>query len=268
MNTSEAPLKDRVAIVTGGGTGIGKAIALEFARAGADVVVASRNLENLEKTAAEVRALGRRSAAIATDVTIAEQARNMASQTADQFGRIDILVNNSGVSVGKTMSLTVDQSEEDWDTVIDTNLKGTFLCTQAAAKQMMDQKSGKIINISSMGGVFTTRPGLVSYCAAKAGVIAFTRAVAAELAPYGITVNSVSPGVIETDMYKRGRTPEQIQEWVDTTTKATVVGRLGTTRDVAKLVLYLASDDSSFICAENITIDGYFAMRCVPPATT
>jgi 3-oxoacyl-[acyl-carrier protein] reductase len=264
MDSSESPLADRVAIVTGGGTGIGKEIALELARAGADVVVASRKLENLEEAASEIRDVGRRSRAISTDVTIADQVRDMVSQTIDEFGRIDILVNNSGVSAGKRMSLTVDQSEEDWDIIIDTNLKGTFLCTQSVAKVMIGQKSGKIINISSMGGVFTTGPGLVSYCSAKAGVIAFTRAVAAELAPFGITVNSVSPGVIETDIYKRGRTPEQIQDWVDMTKKATVVGRLGTPRDVAKLVLYLASDDSSFICAENITIDGYFAMRCVP----
>jgi 3-oxoacyl-[acyl-carrier protein] reductase len=265
MSTCEYPLSDRVAIVTGGGTGIGKEIALELARAGADVVVASRNLERLDETASEIRALGRRSTAISTDVTIADQVRAMVAQAVDEYGRIDILVNNSGVSRGKEMSLAVNQSEEDWDTVIDTNLKGTFLCTQSVAKIMMDQGSGRIINISSMGGVFATSPGLVSYCAAKAGVIAFTRAIAAELAPHGITVNAVSPGMIETDIYKRGRTPEQIQQWVDTTSRATMVGRLGTTGDVARLVRYLASDDASFICAENITIDGYFAMRCVPP---
>lgn len=245
-------LEQRVAIVTGGGTGIGRNIALELAKAGAEVVVSSRNLANLEKVAKEIKSLGRRSLAVTADVSVAEQVGNMVKQTIDTLGRIDILVNNSGIS---HRTLIVDISEEEWDNIMATNLKGPFLCIQAVAKYMMEQKYGKIINIASIVGMRPARPGTASYCASKAGVIALTKAAALELAPFGINVNAIAPGSIETDIYRRGRTQEQIQQWLESARRAPM-GRVGDPQDIANAALFLASDDSSFLCGETIIVDG------------
>ncbi len=245
-------LEQRVAIVTGGGVGIGRNIALEFAKAGADVVVASRNLANLEKVAEEVRALGRRSLAVVTNVCVAEQVRNMAKRTAEEFGRIDILVNNAGIFPS---AMIVDMPEQDWDSVMAINLKGVFLCTQAVAKHMMEQKYGKIINIASIGGLGPPRMGIAAYCTSKAGVIALTKSAALELAPYGISVNCIAPGSIETALYRRGKTPKQIEEWQESARTAPI-GRIGSTQDIANLALFMASDDSSFMCGETVVMDG------------
>jgi len=246
-------LDQRVAIITGGGTGIGRHIALEFAKQGAKVVICGRNMENLEKVVEEVKALGGHSLAIATDISVAEQVRNLAKQTVDSFGRIDILVNNAGICRSAPL---LEMTEQEWDEVLDINLKGVFLCTQAVARYMVEKRYGKIVNISSNSGRGGGLDDYANYCASKAGVIQLTKSSAFELGAYGINVNAIAPGKIETEMDKRYMTPEQYEEYVEDRKAKAVLGRVGNTQDIANLVLFLASDDSSFICGETIAIDG------------
>ena len=247
-------LDRRVAIVTGGGTGIGRSIALEFAKEGADVVVCSRKKANLEKVAEEIKALGRRSLAVATDVSVKKQVQNMVKQTVDEFGRVDILVNNAA-TLHTTMLL--DTSEEVWDEVIDINLKGVFLCTQAVARQMMEQKYGKIINISSIcgrGGALGDGP---SHCASKAGVIQLTQCAAFELGSYGINVNCIAPGLILTPMARSTqKTAEEFERFLEERRKAAVLDRVGNPEDIANVALFLASEAASFISGQTIPVDG------------
>ncbi len=246
-------LDQRVAIVTGGGTGIGEAIALEFARAGADVVVCGRSLANLDKVTKEIKALGRQSLGVVADVRIAAQVNKLVKQTVDKFGKIDILVNNAGIT---RRARLLDMTEQDWDDVLDTDLKAVFLCTQAAARHMAERKYGKIINIASFAGMGRAFSDIAGYCTAKAGVVQLTKNSARELGPYGINVNAISPGAIVTALTYSGRTPEQVEQYVESSKKIAVIGRVGTTQDVASLALFLASDDSSFISGDIISVDG------------
>jgi len=246
-------LDNRIALVTGGGTNIGKGIALELAKEGADVAVASRNLAKLEEVVGEIKAMGRHSLAVATDVRVKEQVQSMVKQVLDEFGRIDILVNNSGVT---RRALIVDMSQEDWDDVIATNLTGVFYCIQAVARRMMERKYGKIINISSISGKGGIGPTLANYCAAKAGVVQLTKVAARELGPYGINVNAIAPGAVESTIYLARRTPQEVEEWLAESRRVALMGRIGTPEDIGKLAAFLASDDSSFICGETIVIDG------------
>jgi len=245
-------LDQRVAIVTGGGTGIGYTIALTFAKEGADVVVCSRSMANLEKVAEEIRAMGKRSLSIATDVSVREQVISMVKQALEEFGRIDILVNNAGIPYN---GLIADMSELDWQKVMDTNLKGAFLCIQAVAKHMVKQKYGRIINISSIAGLRPTRPTLAAYSTSKAGIEMLTKCATLELTPKGINVNCIAPGAIETPIYRIGQTTEQIEEWLAAARRAPI-GRIGNPQDIANVALFLASEDSSFICGETIVADG------------
>jgi len=241
------------AIVTGGGTGIGKAIALEFAGAGADIAICGRNVQNIEKVRDEITTLGRGSMAVSMDVRVKEDVDNMVQQVIDEFGRIDILVNNAGTN---RPTPVLDLTEDTWNLILDTNLKGLFFCTQAVARHMVKQKRGKIINISSTASMGANEPGQAAYAASKTGVNAFTKACAREFGPYGINVNAIAPGRIPTPLIYASRTPEQVEKLFETGKSAAVLGRLGTAEEIAHLALFLASDDSAFITAEIIACNG------------
>ncbi len=246
-------LEDRIAIVTGGGTGIGKAIALEFARAGADVVVCGRTPETISKTRDEIVALGRHSLAIPADVCSKEQVEGVVEGAVSKFGRIDILVNNAGIN---RPTPVLDLTEETWDLIVDTNLKGLFFCTQAVARRMVERKYGRIINISSTAALGALESGQAAYGASKFAVVGFTKACAREFGPYNINVNAIAPGRILTPLIYASRTPEQVKEFIRIGEETSVLGRLGSTEDIARLALFLASDDASFITAEVVACNG------------
>jgi NAD(P)-dependent dehydrogenase (short-subunit alcohol dehydrogenase family) len=243
-------LKNKVAIVTGGGTGIGASIAREFARVGAKVVVASRKLENLEKTVAEVKALGGEALAVVTDVRVPEQVNNMVKQTVDKFGRLDILVNNAGAGFPVKIE---ELSPNGWDVIINIDLRGVFLCTVAAAKVMIPQKSGKIINISSVAGL-NGSGRMAHYGAAKAGVINFTKSCSVEWAPYNINVNCIAPSMIETE----GVRAQQILTAPKAGEASDIIPlrQPGKVEDVSYLAIFLASEASNHITGETIAVRG------------
>jgi NAD(P)-dependent dehydrogenase (short-subunit alcohol dehydrogenase family) len=251
---SKFDLKDKVAIVTGGAGGIGAAIARAFSEAGAKVVVSSRNQENIDKVAAELKASGGESLAVATDVTIPEQVDNMIAKSLDTFGRIDILVNNAGgaIAMGKVVELSLD----GWNATVDLNLTGTFLCAAAAGKVMIGQKSGKVINISSVAGIKGS-PNMAPYAASKAGVIALTRTLALEWAPHNIHVNCIAPGLTATPGLKSaGWIPSREKE--DGTQVPSLL-HPGDPERVADLALFLASPASDHLSGELIPIRGLIA---------
>jgi len=252
---SKFELKDKIAIVTGGAGGIGTCITLEFAKAGTNVVVVSRNQENLDKVASEIKALGREPLAIATDVSIPQQVDNMVKQTVDRFGRIDILVNNAGR--GSIPIIPEELSFEDWNTVVALNLTGPFLCSIAAGKVMIEQKSGKIVNIASTAGI-NGAPGMVHYGAAKAGVINLTKSLANGWAQHNINVNCIAPGLTATPgLRSAGWIPSDKNE------DGTPVPPLlfpNDPEDVANLAVFLASAASDHISGEFIPIRGLVAL--------
>ena len=252
---SKFDLTDKVAIITGVGTGIGRAIALEFARAGANSTIASRNLGNLEKVAEEVKSMGKRCLAIATDIRIPEQVYKMVQQTVNEFGRVDIMVNNAGASF---MCPVDDLSPNGWDAIVNINLKGTFLCSKAAGKVMIQQKAGKIINITSVAGIDGS-PLMAHYGAAKAGVVDFTKSLAIEWAKHNITVNAIAPGLIETEGVKAQMEldPDGVKEILE----RVPLGRYGQPEEIAYAAIFLASEASSFITGETLVVRGG------PPAT-
>ncbi len=242
-------LEGQVAIVTGGGTGIGRGIALEFAKAGADVVVTSRKLANLEKVAEEVIALGRRSLAVRTDISRKTDVANLVQRVMDEFGAIDILVNNAGTIVRASL---LEHSEEDWDAVLDTNLKGYYLCSQAVGRRMVERKKGNIINISSVRAI-TAAPGRASYCVSKAGVPMLTRVLALELAHYNIRANAIAPGWVKTNLNEvLWGDPETYKE----ITAKIPMGRWAELSEIASAALFLASDASSYMTGHTFVVDG------------
>lgn len=246
----ELPLMEKVAVVTGGGTGIGKAIAYLFAEAGADVIVASRNLANLEKVAADIRGLGRRSLAIRTDISQKADVDNMVQMTISEFGTIDILVNNSAIV---TRGLILDMPEDLWDQTLDVNLKGYFLCCQAAAKEMIERKRGNIINIASLEGLEVGPARNPVYGISKAGVLMLTKTLAKELGPYNIRVNAVAPALIKVE---RNEFLWGVEEKLKQFEEGTVLDRIGEPTEVANAVLFLASDAASYITGHTLLVDG------------
>ena len=244
--------ENQVAVVTGAGRGIGHAIAVRFAKEGARVASVSRTEANAQKTADEINAT-RADAAKAYAVDVADQAavQKAASKIFEDFGRVDILVNNAGVTRdGLSMRMSLD----DWDTVLNTNLKGAFNFTQAVMRPMIKQRSGRIINISSIAGLIGNA-GQANYAASKAGLIGLTKTLARELASRGITVNAVAPGLIETDM-----TAVLSDEVRQNILKNVPLGKLGEPEDIAGAVAYLASAEAKYITGQVLTVDGGMVM--------
>jgi len=244
-------LANQVAVVTGAGRGIGRAIALAFAREGADVVCISRTVENAEKVAAEIRALNRRAWPYALDVADPAAISPAAEKILAEAGRVDILVNNAGVTRD---GLLMRMSDEDWTTVLDTNLKGAFLLTKGFIRAFLRQRSGRIINISSISGL-AGNAGQCNYSASKAGLIGFTKSLAREVATRGITVNAIAPGFIETDM-TAVLSPEIRSEVL----KRIPLNSLGQPDDIAFAALFLASPKARYITGQTLTIDGGMVM--------
>lgn len=245
-------LEGKKVLVTGASRGIGKAIALAMAAEGADVAVNYAGSEAAAKAvAAEIEAMGRKAIVIQADISSNEVATNMIDQVVKEFGRIDVLVNNAGITRD---GLLMRMKEEDWDAVITTNLKGVFNCTKAAVKYMMKQKAGHIVNISSVVGVMGNA-GQANYAAAKAGVIGFTKAVAKEVAARGITVNAIAPGFIQTDM-----TAVLNEKQVEAMLASIPLRKLGDPSDIAKAALFLASEDANYITGQTLHVDGGMVM--------
>ncbi|MGZ0085214.1 3-oxoacyl-[acyl-carrier-protein] reductase [Caldibacillus thermoamylovorans] len=245
-------LEGKIALVTGAARGIGRAVALELARQGANVAV---NYAGSEAKANEVvetiRSLGREAFAVQADVARAEDVERMVKTVLDQFGRLDILVNNAGITRD---NLLMRMKEEEWDAVINTNLKGVFLCTKAVARPMMKQRYGRIVNIASVVGVIGN-PGQANYVAAKAGVIGLTKTAARELASRHITVNAVAPGFITTDMTE-ALSAEQKENMLNQIPLA----RFGEPDDVARVVAFLASDAAGYMTGQTLHVDGGMVM--------
>ncbi len=241
-------LNGQVALVTGASRGIGRAIALVLAQSGADVVVNYAGSENAaEEVVQLIRAMGRRAERIQAHVGNAEQVENMMKSIIEQFGKIDILVNNAGITRD---NLIMRMKEEEFDDVINTNLKGVFNCIKAVTRPMMKQRSGKIINISSVVGVLGN-PGQANYVAAKAGVIGLTKASARELASRNITVNCIAPGFIETDM--TDKLPEEAKAGL---LQQIPLAKLGKPDDIANVVLFLSTSAASYMTGQTLHVDG------------
>ncbi|HNU80209.1 MAG TPA: 3-oxoacyl-[acyl-carrier-protein] reductase [Bacillota bacterium] len=245
-------LKGKTAVVTGGSRGIGRAIALELASCGANVVVNyTRNSKAADEVVAEIEAMGSSGMAVKADVSIASEVENLVNEVLKTFGSIDILVNNAGITRD---NLIIRMTEKEFDEVINTNLKGAFICTKAVSRVMIKQKSGKIINVSSVVGI-VGNAGQSNYAAAKAGLIGFTKSMAKELAKRGINVNAVAPGFIQTDM--TSVLPDNVKEEF---LKSIPLMRIGKPEDIAKTVLFLASEYSDYITGQVINIDGGMVM--------
>ena len=252
-------LNNKVALITGSNRGIGKGLAEAFANAGASVVVnyPSNQDDIFREEACEVmeniRASGSEAIAVEADVVIKAEVENLVSKAVERFGRIDVLVNNAGF-IRPAMMLKM--TEDEWDQVVDIHLKAPFLCSQAAARVMKEQKSGKIINVTSVAGIMGT-VGQVNYSAAKGGVLSLTKSLARELARYNICVNAVSLGVVATDMTLKIRTDEKLKE---TYMNRILLGRFAETKDISPAFIFLASDESNYMTGQLLCVDGGYGM--------
>jgi len=240
-------LTGKVALVTGAAQGIGKAVSLLLARSGTDLVVSDIILEKVEETAREIETIGRKAMALRVDDARLGDVEKMVEAILERFGRIDILVNNAGIARDK---LILRMTEEEWDAVLNVNLKGTFNCTKAVVRHMSKQRSGKIVNIASVVGEMGNA-GQANYSASKAGVIGFTKTIAREFAQRGINVNAIAPGYIETPM--TDALPEKAKEELK---RLIPMERLGRPEDVAEAVLFLVSEASSYITGQVLNVNG------------
>jgi 3-oxoacyl-[acyl-carrier protein] reductase len=240
-------LEGKVALVTGAAQGIGRAVALLLARNSADIVISDINLGKAEETAKEVEAIGRRALALKANVASLDEVEHMIEAILERFGQIDILVNNAGIARDK---LILRMTEEDWDAVLNVNLKGTFNCTKVVIRHMSKQRRGKIVNIASVVGEMGN-VGQANYSASKAGVIGFTKTVAREFAQRGINVNAIAPGYIETPMTEA--LPEKAKEELK---RIIPMERLGQPDDIAEAVLFLVSDSSNYITGHVLNVNG------------
>lgn len=252
MVANTTPLADRVAVVTGGSRGIGRAIALELAQRGASIIVNyNSKSEAADAVVAEIVKAGSKAFAVQADVAKVDDANNLIKAAIDKFGKIDILVNNAGITRDMLIMM---MSEDSWDAVMDTNLKGTFNCSKAAVRYMMKARSGRIVNITSVSGQIGN-PGQTNYSASKAGQIGFTKALAREVASRNITINAVAAGYVETDIWAG------VPEGARSTLLAMIpLGRKGDPEDIAHAVAFLVSDEASYITGQVLAVDGGMAM--------
>jgi NAD(P)-dependent dehydrogenase (short-subunit alcohol dehydrogenase family) len=253
-------LKDRIAIVTGGNMGIGRAIADCFASEGATVIITARTQSLIDQSVEEIRAAGGKAYGRRTDISQPDQVREMIDAVAAEHGRLDVLVNNAGVTRYRPFDT---MTAEDWDIVLNVDLKGVFFCCQAAARHMRKRKYGRIVNISSAAGTGSTpgaaagSPGATApYASSKAAVNLMTKTLARELGPDGVTVNCVAPGTFPTAISTSTRTPEQFAAHMEARKKTIVLQRIGRVEEVATVVLFFASDESSFITGQTLCVDG------------
>jgi 3-oxoacyl-[acyl-carrier protein] reductase len=246
-------LTGKVAIVTGAAQGIGEGIAVKFASEGASVVVADVDISKANKVAEKINNQGGNAIAVRADVGIKAEVQNLIKATIEDFKTIHILVNNAGIT---RHAPVLDISEEDWDITLNVDLKSVMLCTQGALPYMIKNRYGKIVNISSIGGIGYGRIGMAAYASAKGGVIQLTKIAAREVGQYGINVNCICPGVIVTPMTYWRRTKEEVEKYIEERTKSACLRRTGTPEDIAKAALFLASDESIFITGQILPVDG------------
>ena len=244
-------LSDRVAIVTGGGRGIGRAIALKLAGAGATVVVSDILEREAEAVAGEIKSAGGQSLVCLADVSSSSDVTRLAEATMKDYGRIDILINNAGIARDQIL---VRMPEEDWDKVLAVDLKSVFLCSKAVMRPMLKARWGRIVSLSSIAGVMGN-PGQANYASAKAGIIGFTRTLAKEVGSHGITVNAVTPGFIDTDM-----TRQMDQKRLQEIKKLIPLNRFGTPQDVAEVVAFLASEEAGYVTGQVLGVNGGMAI--------
>jgi NAD(P)-dependent dehydrogenase (short-subunit alcohol dehydrogenase family) len=248
--SEDSEFADRVAIVTGGASGIGRAVAKQFAQQGAAVVVADANSAGAELVAEALRESGARASGISVDVSQADQAEAMAAQTLAEFGKIDILVHSAGIGIERSF---LETTPAEWRRIIETDLSGTFFCGQAVARRMVERGYGRIVNLASTAGI-RGGSGRAAYGAAKGGVIALTKVMAVELAPHGITVNALAPGAIETELVARMHSDETRRVY-----RAGIpLDRYGTPEETAHAAVFLASDEARYITGHILAVDGGF----------